>query len=110
MGDSYVLATHPALNSVCCYTLGGRPPCQKKKKRQIKFAHNQDVGRRATRAKTADPPNTRFAHNRDVARRAARAKTADPPNTLFAHNRDVARRAARGARKTRGSPQYPIRP
>ena len=30
MGDSYVTATHPALNSVCCYTLGGKPPCQKK--------------------------------------------------------------------------------
>ena len=31
MGDSYVTATHPALNSVCCYTLGGKPPCLKKK-------------------------------------------------------------------------------
>ena len=31
MGDSYVTATHPALNSVCCYTLGGKPPCPKKK-------------------------------------------------------------------------------
>ena len=30
MGDSYVTATHPALNSVCCYTLGGKPPCLKK--------------------------------------------------------------------------------
>ena len=33
MGDSYVTATHPALNSVCCYTLGGKPPCLKKKNR-----------------------------------------------------------------------------
>ena len=31
MGDSYATATHPALNSVCCYTLGGKPPCLKKK-------------------------------------------------------------------------------
>ena len=31
MGDSCVTATHPALNSACCYTLGGKPPCQKKK-------------------------------------------------------------------------------
>ena len=31
MGDSYVTATHPALNSVCCYTFGGKPPCLKKK-------------------------------------------------------------------------------
>ena len=31
MGDPYVTATHPALNSVCCYTLGGKPPCPKKK-------------------------------------------------------------------------------
>ena len=31
MGDSYVTATHPALNSVRCYTLGGKPPCLKKK-------------------------------------------------------------------------------
>ena len=28
-GDSYVTATHPALNSACCYTLGGKPPCLK---------------------------------------------------------------------------------
>ena len=34
MGDSYVTATHPALNSVCCYTLGGKPPCQKQKKKK----------------------------------------------------------------------------
>ena len=32
MGDPYVTATHPALNSVCCYTLGGKPPCPQKKK------------------------------------------------------------------------------
>ena len=32
MGDPYVTATHPALNSVCCYTLGGKPPCPKQKK------------------------------------------------------------------------------
>ena len=31
MEDPYVTATHPALNSVCCYTLGGKPPCPKKK-------------------------------------------------------------------------------
>ena len=30
MGDPYVTATHPALNSVCCYTLGGKRPCPKK--------------------------------------------------------------------------------
>ena len=31
-GDSYVTATHPALNSVCCYTFGGKRPCRRKKK------------------------------------------------------------------------------
>ena len=35
MGDPYVTATHPALNSVCCYTLGGKPPCPKTKMGEV---------------------------------------------------------------------------
>ena len=38
MGDSYVTATHPALNSVCCYTLGGKPPCQKLKRSSTAYS------------------------------------------------------------------------
>ena len=37
MGDSYVTATHPALNSVCCYILGGKPPCPPPKKKLTPF-------------------------------------------------------------------------
>ena len=40
MGDSYVTATQPALNSACCYTFGGKPPCLKKKrKRRVPRRH-----------------------------------------------------------------------
>ena len=38
MGHSYVTATQPALNSVCCYTLGGKPPCLKKKKKPFRLS------------------------------------------------------------------------
>ena len=44
MGDPYVTATHPALNSVCCYTLGGKPPCPKKKKKKLRVRLGQGCG------------------------------------------------------------------
>ena len=42
MGDPYLTATHPALNSVCCYTLGGNPPCPKKGQKLTHFPAHEE--------------------------------------------------------------------
>ena len=52
MGDPYVTAIHPAQNSVCCYTLGEKPPCPKKKRK----VHR----RQGTRKHIATPVFTLF--------------------------------------------------
>ena len=48
MGDPYVTATHPALNSVCCYTLCGKPQCPPPQKKGDKIKAGPKEGGNAT--------------------------------------------------------------